>query len=1384
MRKMKMFKSHDKRLNYGLAFSWAFLGTMLVASSVAQATDLQIYASPAAGKKTIVMMLDTSGSMGIVNSSGFSIPDDYGLSCGTSSSRYNQGYIDKPNNGNSLTRFNDNTAYYVDSGTNPSYDRNFCYVSKSSERDVPDRVKDPNTGCEKISDTTYRCYDRLTRLKDGMFAFLESINPVLTNIRVGLGHYSVNGGGNAGKILVSAAPLDGVGSTQRAMLKNAVAGLTATGGTPTAAAYAEAAAYLMGTTTMSSSVLQNPSKYFSYITSQTNYLWYQCQKNDRQGYCSNWNSNAISAPNVSNYSSYNCRNQQIGSTNYSGTCYYGRDYNDAYMQVTGSPTPITNWAACTVWDATGCTNWDSISAPSSSALNGLNPQGCNNITVGNSSYSGTCYNDTQPKTIYGNNPYSGFSNSEQSTKNPETNYTLYRSPLPAVNDRQSCDGQGVYILSDGVPTPKTDSTLESVMNAALNSTSFNCSAAGGLGTDNDWHCMSNFAKKLFNQSQNPAGVSIQTAFVGFGAALNDLSTNDTDAINACKLSSRTQDDRSSDDVCSPTARTNAVAKPGYGNGGFFPTQSATGVTNSVIAFINNLGVAPLDPLSTGAISVPVDALNPSGFQPYGYLRALEPNPAQPVMVWLGNLKKYQILNGTLQDGSSTIFNSLGTFNTNTKDLWNNTTANDGGSVIKGGVYSRLPMPTQSTPEQLRRIFTDVSSVTNGTLNKISVSDSGLLAVPAKPADSNTATNGAYVLDRFTNQSVLKDFPVALKLKLLNYLGYDVDLTANTTLPGSLPAPQTPFVSLGGSIHSFPVQLTYSGNLDANGNLTTVREQSVMYGTMEGGLHVVNASTGVEQMVFVPADILENSDLSRALRKGEGGSLAYGVDGAWIADPTYKTVRSSEADVASTVTAKTMNVYGGMRMGGTSYYGLDVLNPASPKLLFRIGADQSAYSRMGQTWSKPVLANVRYNDSIRRVMIVGGGYDMCYEYPRFKLNTTNPTEYGGGCNKAQAQGNAVYIIDANTGERLWWASSSGADTNNTNMQHSIVTRISTLDRNADGLVDHLYFGDLGGQVFRADLNNAIGTTTANFGKRVVRLANLATTAAGSAITNGDQPRFYQPPTITIHDQGSNTFILVGIASGDRSTPLDVTPTQGREGMLPSTALTDRPTNKVYGLIDHDFIKTNLISGNPTLTSENITLSRLQANPQLLTGNVIDTFLPVTSSSKLGWYRSLSSKYDGTELVGSAVGGVTRVSGGVKAFEEEPLAIKDNLFIPVYDPQGTGVAVGDPCKPRIVGETNRQQYCLPFGACLTTSGAKDTTAEAKTGFQLSSTGTNANVLGAGIRGITLGPKETTAGGGTAANSCGSLTLLGNTSGTGEWQCTRKLNPTRWYEKYITS
>lgn len=1349
-----------KKQNF-TAFSLAFSCTFLFSSSVVQATDLQIYAAPSARQKTIIMMLDTSGSMGYGDGyassqiKDMSLAQDYGVCSNT-------------NTMNSGSNYTNGKIYSVLSNTTPQYARNFCYITKNSAATNP-KVTNTVTGCELQSNGAYRCYDRITRLKDGMFQFLDSTDSAaqsllkgssakISTAYVGVGNFSAGGDGRTAQILVPAKKLGENESDQRKALKTAIAGLTAWSGTPSAPAYAEAASYLMGTTTYSEKKyrIKRDMQYMtrSYTVSSTG-----SSSSRRYNY-------------TYTYKTYYCQSLNALNLNtLAQTCKYWSGATTTYGGTNGA---ITNNSP--VWE----------NQPN------IQPNGGWLDTYTDTFYSGDYYDYIIP------NADSGIPNSiiKDATypdividRAAENVNASYKSPLPDANKSASCDGQGVYFLSDGQPNSSSDERAAALMQQALNDKGSLFSCSNDLSNTADgsaWRCMGAFAKSLFNPVTNPKGVSIQTAFVGFGTEFaGDPLNASTDIQNACRISSRAYKDAATgaepNDKCSPGyAGSLSVAKPtennsgtgrsdgynydgGFGNGGFFQASKATDITLSVIQFINSLGDTPPDPLSTGAISVPVDALNPNGFQPYGYLRALKPDPGKNYLIWQGNLKKYGINGGALKDGPTTIFNDLGALNKNTKDLFNASNSFDLGLVEKGGVYSKLALPTTDNPNLFRPLFTDVSSVNNGKLVKISAKDSNLLAVTNKPI-----TNNAALLTGFKTQAVVKDFSTPLKIKILNYLGYDLDLATTTTLPDTLTPPSSPFTAMGASIHSFPVQLTYSGDLDADGDLTAVRSQSVLYSSMEGGLRVVDGSTGAEQMVFIPSDILEKDDASRALRRSEAGDATYGIDGAWVADPAYEFGTSSNT---TSVRAKQMNVYGGMRMGGTSYYGLNVLNPNSPKFLFRIGPDLGGkYVRIGQTWSKPVLANVRYGDKFKRVMIIGGGYDICYENPRFKLNTANPAEYGGAaCKKAQADGNAVYMIDANDGSVLWYASNAGADSNNAAMTHSIVSRISTVDRDGDGLVDHLYFGDLGGQVFRADLNNAKGTPVSGFGKRVVRLANLGSTT----VTDGDQPRFYQPPTLTKHTQGSDTFILVGIASGDRSTPLDVTPLTGREGILPAKAIPNRPMNNVYGLIDRDFSNKALMTiADSDLKTVNLVLTDLKKNPQTLSGAIASSFFPYNKTGLQGWYRSLTSDYTGNDVSG-------RTSGGIKAFEEEPIALTNYLFVPTYDPEGTGVAQQDPCKPRIVGESNTQQFCLPYGVCLKLDGTKDIDEDKKSGFQILN-GKNANVIGAGIRGITLGPGENP----NKPNSCGSLTMLGNIQGSGKWECTRILNPIRWYEKYVSA
>ncbi|MCG2608066.1 pilus assembly protein PilY [Acinetobacter sp. SM34] len=1325
-----------------LTMSW------LMTASVVRASDLQIYAVPEAGKKTIVMMLDTSGSM-----------DGYDNCQATK------------------------TSPYSETITIGGRSETISYTRDSS-----------SSGCP----SGQRKYTRLSRLQDGMFALLNSNNADLPRTSVGLGNYSANGDGQTGQILVPAAPLGVAGSEQRARLKKAIANLNASGYTPTAHAYAEAAAYLMGTST-----------YAVNVSSVTAYR--EVFRIERTGNNKN-----------RKYSVYECNNSW-DDTSKSGSDYFQMCNSwktTAYQSNLTSEPSDSNLPSYDVRDDSYSNGFRSYYINQSATYNALNNTGIANSKVKDATNPGIVVDRTASDAT-----------------------AQYSSPLPAVADRQSCDGQGVYILSDGAANNSSNDEALSVMKASLTTTyasTLNCSdsliGANGNSTDSALGCMANYAKKLFNPITNPTGVSIKTAFVGFGSDMNSLTQSYVKS--SCQLASRAYNDpitkSAPNDRCSP-GTTFGVTAPssqtafdgGYGNGGFFIADTDDEVTQSVLEFIRNLGAAPLAPLTTGAIAVPYDALNPKTLDTTGYLRALEPNPASTSLTWRGNLKKYEtILTGTnagaFQDKSGNlVYNSTGDFSKSTKDYWNTATTigstsysyNDGGNVEIGGVRWHMPVPALGQTEQrnaqndviryayassgsVRNFYTDAGvydSTATVPLAAVAGASTGatLLKIPTAPTDGYTtvpATSASYILDQFATATTIKDYPALLKRKLLNYLGFNLELTTDA-LPSTLTVSDAPYFSLGGIIHSYPVQLTYSGTLDANGDLTTTRDRSVLFGTMEGGLHIVDASTGDEQSVFVPVEILNDTVKSKALSPTATDTTApsHGVDGAWVADPAYNMTSSTSGTTTTTkVTASRMNVYGGMRMGGGSYYGLNVLDPKKPKLLFRINNNSTNFGDMGQSWSKPVLANVRYGGVIKRVMIIGGGYDQCYENPNFQLGASGLT-YPTGCNsKTTAKGNAVYIIDASNGDLIWSATydSSATDVDGKKyLKHSIVSRISTLDRDADGLVDHLYFGDLGGQIFRIDLNNN-ATTSSALGKRVTRLANLASaiTDAGYTSSNtyldSNAPRFYEPVTVTIHDEGGKTFIVVGAASGDRSTPLDVAPTIGREGMLPSTALSTKPVNNVYGIIDADFATKDLITGTPTLTTVNKTLVDLIRNPQvvpLATTNVVNRFILNGVMQKFGWYRSLSSLYDGTEKANNSF----RREGGLKAFEE-PVALTNHLLVSVYDPEGDGVSPNDPCNPRIVGETDWQRFCLPFGACLKADGTLNSTSESKTGFQLTTANKNSNVVGSGIRGISFVAKGGGAGS-SASGSCGQLTMAGNIAGTGEWQCTSQFIPTRWYERY---
>ena len=263
---------------------------------------------------------------------------------------------------------------------------------------------------------------------------------------------------------------------------------------------------------------------------------------------------------------------------------------------------------------------------------------------------------------------------------------------------------------------------------------------------------------------------------------------------------------------------------------------------------------------------------------------------------------------------------------------------------------------------------------------------------------------------------------------------------------------------------------------------------------------------------------------------------YGIDGAitsYINDKNGDGVIDSATDEVW--------IFFGLRRGGSSYYALDISDPAKPSKLWHI-TSKGDFSELGQSWSKPKVAYSKLNLSgsgdnkvANPVLFFGGGYDV-------KKDVLTP---GGNDSK----GRAIYMVDAKTGAKKWSMLTSGGDTTYTGTD-SIASSIAILDSDGDGLTDRLYTGDTGGNVWRVDMPSA-DPADSDDPWTVFKLAELGGT------TNSSDLRFFNEPSIvrtfiseTIETEvtdvdGETTKIVshqekpydaVLIGSGDRSNPI--------------------------------------------------------------------------------------------------------------------------------------------------------------------------------------------------------------------------------------------------------
>lgn len=909
----------------------------------------------------------------------------------------------------------------------------------------------------------------------------------------------------------------------------------------------------------------------------------------------------------------------------------------------------------------------------------------------------------------GQNSYSGFNDSVSTSKNDDK----YISPL---SDKE-CSGNGIYLLTDGQPNGSSTSRATNLMNTSLSGSnpalSINsCTNLQGDTSSRSWGCMASYAALLRNNASNSKGLPIKTATVGFGNAFAGLTGTRSITVNGevktvvdCDSGNANDDTRN---LCKLGERKSDGEVKTYGDGGFYYTENSEQIAASIVDFSASL-VQIINTAPSGTITIPEDPYRAANQLPYAYLPMLDPDIVSTASIWKGNLKKYNLDQGTLfgKRGTNKLYKDVaGNLDENTQDEWQTAdfileskVANN--NIAAGGVYAQLQAPSSGLGSVRTLYVEDYTTATDETpvLRKIGVDSSG------KPFGFDA----------------LKDTVAYSQLnqrRLLSFLGFGSVLTNDgqpttsltiATKDLSLTQPTTEIKLLGGVVHSKPEAVSYGSELDDKGNIIDPREDYLLFGSMDGALHLVDAKEGKENFAIIPREMLIKQP--EALVEGSKKEISkigqpyFGVDAPWLVKTDYAYDLVGKKVTVDTASGKGMFAYGGLRMGGEAFYGMDITKKTEPKILFTItpqgtssttsGVSSTAgFASLGQIWSKPVAAKIRLtkgsdtkkNAAPTDVLIFGGGYDMQYEIDGY-VPTTN----------APAKGNAIYMINAKTGKLIWSTSSegtSGVNVKTGTMIHSISGGITVLDRDNDGLMDHLYAADLGGQVFRADFENA---RIAQFGfaavnsfsnKGVIRILDVAPTDKKLAY------RFYESPVVSFYrrEEGPDTgklFAMVNVISGNRSAPLSTLRNNNSHA------------NRVYGIIDNDVTNKRLYDGfTKTIVDlkesnlvdlgaeiPKIAAATTDAARETSKNDAIASMIGVDSASlatKHGWYYPLT-RFDGYNNV--------RYNKGVG-----PSTVINNLlYTTVYNPDKVYGNTAS-CSAKITGGSERQIYCLPYGVCM--------------------------------------------------------------------------------------
>jgi hypothetical protein len=646
----------------------------------------------------------------------------------------------------------------------------------------------------------------------------------------------------------------------------------------------------------------------------------------------------------------------------------------------------------------------------------------------------------------------------------------YISPISDLE----CETNNIVMITDGVPNEKDDFFEE--VNTKI---SGSCSSLWGCIIDFTSYMSSNDLMGALDNEQK-----ITTDVIGF-----DVDTTEEESNKLVEYASA-------------------------GNGEYLSVDNAMDLTSLMYEVVNKA----LDVTTIALPGVSVDQSNKLQLKDELYFSLFVPTER---VAWGGNVKKYFIKNGKIVDADDVpaIDLETGMFVEETRSAWSS--LQDGGNSLLGGAGSKGTinrniftyigeLPTSPVKLIGDKYRFDINNPSMSSISNVQHEDhshenvSDFMAEIRDYLKNNDNDVSSYMGKIRQNEHNMYYGDMVNSDKFLSWMNgkdvFDEDADDNTEEPRRY---------ISDPLHAKPIIINYDGD-----------DETVFIPTNDGTLHGINGKSGEELFAFVPQQLIKN--LYKKAFVNFNGKHQYGLDSTWVAYRHDKNRNGTIGDDSGDF----VNIYGGMRRGGSSIYSLDVTKiraseiPSEriPTFNWEINPTVAGFEGLGQTWSTPVIAQILLNNIKRTVLVFGGGYDKSNDFYNFDVSQ---------------KGSQIYMVDAISGDLVWKASSNSSDDLTIpDMKYSIPNKLEILDMDNDGLIDYIYANDVAGQIFKIKIKKD------NEGASDLAIARLfAKIGKTVSHTPSNDRKFYEKLTVVpvIDRLGKALYIATG--TGYRARPFN-------------------------------------------------------------------------------------------------------------------------------------------------------------------------------------------------------------------------------------------------------